>query len=207
LHRSNSAIKSLAIQGFLNGKSRDQIAEETGASAGKISYILNDWKRGIGIPDIDQLRAFAITVKKSGMSIAQCAQGYRTAQLMKCLGVDDDDRDDSSSIKANGKTIDFQTFVEQIYFNSKNMGIPPAIIPSWIKDMLDFYANPNTEFSLKLKTDSLSDVKIPFISQLSYYIDQKKKECVDLEDYKKNLKDDITNSDIQKSTQLTALIE
>jgi hypothetical protein len=66
LHRSNSTIKSLAIQGFLNGKSRDQIAEETGSSAGKISFIINDWKRKIGIPEIDEFIAFAITSKNQG---------------------------------------------------------------------------------------------------------------------------------------------
>ena len=57
LKSQNSTIKSLAIQGFLSGKSRDQIAKETGISTGKISYIINDWKRRIGIPNIEEVRA------------------------------------------------------------------------------------------------------------------------------------------------------
>ena len=71
------------IQRFLSGKSRDQIAKETGVSTGKVSYIINDWKRGIGISDIEEIRAFAITVKKSGMSMAQCVEGYRMFHLIK----------------------------------------------------------------------------------------------------------------------------
>jgi hypothetical protein len=183
LKSPNSTVKSLAIHGHLNGKSRDKIAEETGTSAGRISYILKDWKREIGIPDIDQLRSFAITVKKSGISIAQCAQGYRMCQLMKNLGVvddNDDDDDDSSNIKVNGKNIEFHTFVEQIYLKSKNLDVPPAIIPSWVKDMLDFYANPNTEFSLKLKMGSLSDVKIPLSRKYPTISTKRKKNVLTL---------------------------
>ena len=135
-------------------------------------------ENGDKYPRIDELRAFAITLKKSGISPGQCASGYRMIQLMKNLGVVDDEGDDEGGdIMGKGKNIGLPTFIEKIYLNSKNLGIPPAIMPSWIKDMLDFFANPNTDSSPKLKTDSLSDVKIPFISQLSYYIDQKKKEC------------------------------
>ena len=99
-------------------------------------------------------------------------------ELMKNLGVVDDEGDDEGGDTiGKGKNIGLPTFIEKIYLNCKNLGIPPSIIPLWIKDMLDFYANPNTDFSPKLKTDSLSNVKIPFVSQLSYFIDQKKKQC------------------------------
>ena len=57
------------IQSYLNGKSRDQIAKEMGISAGKVSNIIKDWKSGVEIPNVEELREFAITVKKSGMSI------------------------------------------------------------------------------------------------------------------------------------------
>jgi transposase len=75
------------IQGYLNGKSRDQIAKETGASTGKVSNTIKEWKRGINIPGIDELRAFTITLKKSWISTRECASGYRMIKLMKILGV------------------------------------------------------------------------------------------------------------------------
>ena len=71
------------IQGYLNGKTRDQIALDAGISAGSASSIINDWKEGIGIPDIERVRDFSIKVRKSGMSINQCAQGFRMLQLLE----------------------------------------------------------------------------------------------------------------------------
>ena len=199
------------IQGYLNGKTRDLISKEIGISAGGVSNTIKEWKREISIPEIEALRDFAITVKKSGLTMQQCAQGYRMAQLMKGLGIDDDEEDadgyttDSNSssngigndINIEGKKMDFPSFVKEIYSNCKNLGIPPAIIPSWIKDMLDFYP----PYSNNTK-DSLSDIKIPFISQISFHIDQKKNECANLESYKKKLKEDIQKLEIQKNKSM-----
>ncbi len=206
--------KALVIQGYLNGKTRDSISKEIGISAGGVSNTIKEWKREIRIPEIEALRDFTITVKKSGLSIQQCAQGYRMAQLMKGLGIDDDDGDadgyttdsnnssngSGSDINIEGKKMDFPSFVKEIYSNCKNLGIPPAKISSWIKDMLDFYPSYSDD-----KTDSLSDIKIPFISQLSFHIDQKKNECANLESYKKRLKEDIQNLEIQKNKSIYSL--
>jgi hypothetical protein len=159
LPNSNFTIKSLVIQGHLNGKSRDKISKETKISTGSVSNILKDWKRGINIPEIDELRAFAITVKKSGLSIEQCAQGYKTAQILKSLGVVDDVDDEneySRDIKAKEKNIGLPTFIEEIYLNCKNQGIPPAIIPSWIKDLLNFHHN-NSNDSIRTFNDRNDD--------------------------------------------------
>jgi transposase len=61
LDSSNSTFKALAIQGHLNGKSKDKIAKEIGDL--QVKYLtINEWKRGIGIPEINELRAFAISV-------------------------------------------------------------------------------------------------------------------------------------------------
>ena len=48
----------------------------------------------IGIPNVEELRDFAILVKKSDISIEQCAEGYRMKNLMKNLGITDDSNDD-----------------------------------------------------------------------------------------------------------------
>ena len=206
--------KTLVIQGYLNGKTRDSISKEIGISTGGVSNTIREWKREIKVPEIEALRDFAITVKKSGLSIQQCAQGYRMAQLMKGLGIEDEDGDadayttDSNSssngisndINIEGKKMDFPSFVKEIYSNCKNLGITPTIISSWIKDMLDFYRSYSDN-----TPDSLSDIKIPFISQLSFHIDQKKNECANLESYKKRLKEDIQNLEIQKNKSIYSL--
>jgi hypothetical protein len=140
----NSPTKTLVIQGYLNGKTRDSISKEIGISAGGVSNTIREWKRGIRVPEIEALRDFATTVKKAGLSMEQCAQGYRIIQLMKYLGISDDSELDgytdsnnngNSSIRSDrdinimDKKMDFPTFVKEIYSNCKNLGIPPTIIP------------------------------------------------------------------------------
>ena len=65
--------------------------------------------------------------------------------------------------------MNFPTFVKEIYSNCKNLGITPAIIPSWIKDMLDFYP-----FYSDGKTDSLSGIKIPFSHSFRFILNKRK---------------------------------
>ena len=205
--------KTLVIQGYLNGKTRDSISKEIGISAGGVSNTIREWKRGIKVPEIEALRDFATTVKKSGLSMEQCTQGYRIIQLMKGLGIDDQSNAECYTtgrnisgvgigidINIEGKKMDFPTFVKEIYSNCKNLGIPPAIIPSWIKDMLDFYPSYSDS-----TTDSLPDIKIPFISQISFHIEQRKKEYADLKLYKKRLKEDIQKLEIQKRNSIESL--
>ena len=93
---TNPSHQNTSDQGYLNGKTRDSISKEIGISAGRVSYTIKEWKRRIRVPEIEALRNFATTVKKSGLSMQQCAQGYRLTQLMKGLGIDDDDVDADS---------------------------------------------------------------------------------------------------------------
>ena len=85
--------KSPVIKGYLNGKSMDQIASETNFSKGKVHYLINNWKGEIRAPDIDTLREFSVTVRKSGISIGQCAQGFRMINILKNLGIHEGDND------------------------------------------------------------------------------------------------------------------
>jgi hypothetical protein len=152
----NPSINSLVIQAYLNGKSRDDIAKETGISTGKVSNIIKEWKNKIGIPIAEELRNFTIAVKKSGISIGQCAEGYRMVQLMENLGITDDGNEDDGGVKDDlnnnnnsGGDIsrhrkdynEFSTFVQEIYMNCKNFKIKPAIIFSWIKDLFSCYTS------------------------------------------------------------------
>ncbi len=39
-----------------------------------------------------------LQIKKSGLTIGQCAQGYRMSQLMKRLGINDNDEDEMDNL-------------------------------------------------------------------------------------------------------------
>ena len=131
----------------------NQIVNETGISKGKVHYIINDWKNKIAIPDIDGIIDFTVLVRKSNMSIQQCAQGFRMTNMLRDLGIQDDNAvyvyDDNSNSNSNGdignnQYNELSTFIENIYLNCKNLGVTPANIFSWIKDLLDFHSDTNS---------------------------------------------------------------
>jgi hypothetical protein len=240
--------KSMVTQRYLHGKSMNQIAIETGISKGKVHYLINDWKNKMGSSDIGEIKQFAGLLKKSGISIEQCAEGFRTTNILKGFGIknDDieDDGDDSNGITGNSNAYkEFSTFVEEFYKNCKTLNISPAIILSWIKDLLDFNSTrisssdpKKTSFSFididsnegdahdktqttsakewqdtkefqknitKLNpksTDGFStETTIPFVSQVSFYIAQKKKELARLSSHQKAMESNIQKIKEQES--------
>jgi hypothetical protein len=74
--------KSLVIQAWLNGEQRDKIAGDNGLSAGSVTNIINEWRAALGFPTADALRELAVTLRRLGISAAQCALGFRVATLM-----------------------------------------------------------------------------------------------------------------------------
>ena len=136
-------MESQVVSDYLKAKPRNKIAVDNRTSAGNVSNILKDWKKRIGIPNVEELREFVVAVKKSGITIEQCVQGFRVAQMMKNLGIPVDGEEDRNDDSQNNNK-DFYFFVDEIYLNCKNLGIPPDIIPSWIKDLLDCYNLDNT---------------------------------------------------------------
>jgi hypothetical protein len=161
MFESIQTIKSLVIQGHLNGKTRDQIASEAGISAGKTSEIIWEWSGEIGTSNATALRDFAVTVRKEGMSVRQCAEGYRMIRLLKKFGVRggaDDGYDGGNNFDPN---MEIMSFLEDTYLNCKNLGIPPSAVQEWIKDLVDFYhhciANNKNGFSLDSHDSSNSN--------------------------------------------------
>ena len=226
-------------------------------------------------------------MSKSGLTIQECAQGFRIAQILKELGINDEfeDGDDSASeqdllevirnetidwdrgknghdlyrspdhglmkSRRNKDTItknDFHHFIEDVYNNCKKYNIKPSDFIGFIKDLLNFYPSLECEFpsaidkdpDLSLSTDSEDEsenviyfkrpsneeydsdilqnleikddtstqqanesdvfIEIPFISQVSYYINQIKLEYKELEQYRKSLNAEISILENKKST-------
>lgn len=98
----SSYIEELIIQNYLLGHSRDEIAEETGVAPGSVSNKVNDWKKRIVAPDIEELRRFAVNLRNSG--VKQCAKGLRFLQLLKGLKIiiENDDIDSDLEVMRFG---------------------------------------------------------------------------------------------------------
>jgi hypothetical protein len=116
-------IKSTVIQQWLQGKPRDLIALDTGLSAGAVTNIINEWRRGLSYPLADDLRELAVTFKKIGISATQCAVGFRLATLMMKFGVNEKE---------------FEHFISDIYNNSKKLDLQPDKIAYYLDELLKF---------------------------------------------------------------------
>ncbi len=92
-------IKSIVIQQWLQGNPRNDIASNNGLSSGAVTNIVNEWRRRLGFAAIDEFRELAVTMKKVGVSAAQCALGFRIATIIIKTGINED-----SFEKGGGKT-------------------------------------------------------------------------------------------------------
>lgn len=95
--RISSFTNDIVIQSYLNGKTLDQIAKETGISKGTVYNLVKLWKDKLGSIGIEEIREFAIIVSRSGLTIQECAQGFRIAQILKELGINDGFEDGNDS--------------------------------------------------------------------------------------------------------------
>ena len=77
--RHPDSIKSAVIQQWLEGKPRDLIQRFWIKHDGQVTDIIDEWRQNLGIPLAKDLREFAITLKKIGITANQCALGFRTA--------------------------------------------------------------------------------------------------------------------------------
>jgi len=161
----------------LLGHSRDEIAEETGAAPGSVSNKVNDWKKRIAAPDIEELRRFAVNMRKSGMTMKQCAQGLRFLQLLKGLEIIIENDDIDSDLDS------LSFFINEIYIKCKERGITPTVVTTWITDLMDFstenygYLYENDKYGIKmLSKENPTGRKEPltFVSVISDFMNYKR---------------------------------
>ncbi|MGB6594689.1 MAG: hypothetical protein WBE68_24565 [Candidatus Nitrosopolaris sp.] len=116
-----NTIKTLVIQQWLQGMPRNQIAAENGSGA--VTNIVNQWRHSLGFAAADELRELAVTMKKVGITAAQCAFGFRVATLMLRVGVDEDS---------------FESFILDVYNRCNDIGLSPENISLYLADLLEF---------------------------------------------------------------------
>jgi hypothetical protein len=115
-------LKSLVIQQGLAGIQRDKIAVDNGLSAGANKYP-NEWRSALGFYAADALRDLVVTLKRIGITPAQCAIGFRVAMMLNRLG----------------KGENFESFMSDVYNRCCNIpGLAPERIASYITSLLGF---------------------------------------------------------------------
>jgi hypothetical protein len=75
---------------WLHRKTWKEMMQATGLSSGSISNIVSRWKKNLGDLDPEAVRQFISTTEKEGMpTLSQCAEGFRTANMLAELGMAD----------------------------------------------------------------------------------------------------------------------
>ncbi len=116
---------------------------------------------------------------------------------------DIDDKRQISSIEIKNATKDFLKDTNKRFdFNLNNDTKSDLFIKDNTSDLNPKSTIDNSSFS---SSPSSSEIKIPFISQVSFYIDQKKKELVNLTSHQKTIEKDIQKLEVQKSTAIDNL--
>jgi cell division protein FtsB len=168
-------LKSLVIQDWLSGKQRDKIAGDNGLSAGAVTNMVNEWRQALGFSTADGLRELAVTLKKIGITPAQCALGFRAAMTMNRLGVKEDD---------------FESFMSDVYHRSKNLGLTPESIACYLTNLI--------EFSKTVPFSQISE----FIQQKADEKIKLEEETQKLKDQIKILKDEKSTSELRRTSAL-----
>ncbi len=136
------ATKSLVVQQWLQGKPRNDIAAENGVSSGAVTNIVKEWRNNLGFAVADELRDLALTMKKVGITAAQCALGFRIATFMLNVGVDEDS---------------FESFILDVYNRCKEIGLSSENISVYLQDLIEFSSDvlplSKIEDYIKKKTD------------------------------------------------------
>ncbi len=197
----SSQVEELIIQNYLSGHSRDEIAKETGVAPGSVSNKVNDWKKRIASPDIEELRRFAVNLRKSGMTMKQCAKGLRFLQLLKGLEIIIEKEDIDSDLDS------LAFFINEIYTKCKERGITPTVVTAWITDLMDFstenygylYENDKNVIQMLPKENQTGRKEpLTFVSVISDFIEKKKKELGDLFKKGKKISEEINRYELQK---------
>src|SRR6187200_1355060 len=120
----SSSTRSIVIQQYLQGKSRDDIAGDCELGAGTVSNIIAAWKANLEQYAVEDLRELGINLKYSAISPAQCARGSKLVSMLEKLGVNEDD---------------FENFISSVYLHCRRIDdLTPDKIASYLQDLLRF---------------------------------------------------------------------
>lgn len=102
---------------------RNTIAVECGLSNGAVSSIVDDWRRSAGMELAVLIRDIGVTLRKLGMSPAQCATGLRVIKMVERIGLDSDS---------------IGSFLSEVYTKCQDLGVKPNHIARYITQLISF---------------------------------------------------------------------
>ena len=75
--------RSSVIEDWLDGETREDIAINHNTGSGTVYNIVQEWSNSLGIEKANALRELAIQLKKNGLTVSDCAKGFRMSMIFK----------------------------------------------------------------------------------------------------------------------------
>lgn len=165
------------IEHHVLGYARDDIATMLRVSTGSVSNIVGRWRKRNEIPDVDEIRQFMRTIRKTKLTLKQCSEGFRMFQLMNRFSTEGNENTDFDQNN-------FTTFVEELYDVCIKHQLLPNMIISWFRDLIKIlyeYQNraENDDKSTQLEANNNyleSKKSIPLATKISSLIEEMKQE-------------------------------
>ena len=114
--------KNQIIRDWLSGKRRKEISLNNGISTGAVSNVVEEWRLRLSRSEIDSLRGLVEEWRKSGISAAECALGFRIVNMLRILGTKEDQ---------------LYLFLNQIYDECQYFDISPDTIVRTAKPLAE----------------------------------------------------------------------
>jgi hypothetical protein len=173
------SIKERVIKQWLQGTSRDQIAEDNDIGTGTVSAIIKDAKHK-DIPDIDLLREVALVRKNEDLDVVVLADSIRLKKKLDDMDLNEDQIEsfieniNVHCFKRGLKAEEFVDTINKIVSLSQNLVMPVEQLPHYIiQEKLEME---------KVKRET-EDVIVKQLQVLQHY----NVTMEDLEEYKRNM--------------------
>ena len=117
-------IERNVIEGWLRGKSRDEIAIENGISTGAVSNMMKKFIASLGQYDTEIIRELAIQIKKANLNPKECAIGFRVNKILENIGI------------ANEEEKKIEEFLKEIDTFATKMKVNPGLIRECLYEII-----------------------------------------------------------------------
>jgi hypothetical protein len=116
------------IEDWLNGETREDIAKKHNIGSSTVYNIVQEWSNSIGIEKAEVLRELAILLKKNGLTVFDCAKGFRILNIFKKYGIKEED-------EAGDRVTHF---LKEIYLKCYEVNLSVQKVFLYIYDILNF---------------------------------------------------------------------
>ena len=119
--------KLSVIDDWLNGESREDITIKHDIGSGTVYNIVQEWSNEIGVQRAERLRELATKLKKNGLTVSDCAKGFRLLMIFRKYGIKEEAGQDMVTY-----------FLEEIYTTCQEVGLTPRQVFAYISDIIEF---------------------------------------------------------------------